>query len=235
MGGNSAQDTSTGLKNRALGEVVNESSGKKIRIVFGLALALGLPTLMMRKSEHEFIDRSHLIGYEIVWWAVVASVLLYVLFVERRPLSSVGYRRIGWSSFGIAVAAAVLLMAGLALIFYVVLPALHLTMAQQVNKLLTLPLWCRLILVIRGVVAAELFYRGYGIERLQELTRSRAVAGITSCALFTLANAPSGGWASIIFAGFAGIILTVLYIWRRNVWVTMITHFVVDGVGVLTA
>jgi uncharacterized protein len=214
---------------------VNESSQSKIRIVLGLVFALGFSTLMIRQSEHELVNSSNLLKYEIVWWAAVAAVLLYVLFVERRPLSSVGYRRIGLSGVGIAVAAAVLLMAGLALIVYVIVPALHLSMPQQVNKLLALPLWCRLILVIRGVVAGELFYRGYGIERLQELTRSRAVAGITSCVLFALANVPSWSWAPLIFVGFAGIILTVLYLWRRNLWINMITHLVVDGVGVLAA
>jgi len=114
----------------------------------------------------------------------------------------------GSSSVGIAVAGGVLLVAGLARIFYVVPPALHLSMAQQVNKLLGLPLWWRLILVIRGIVSEELCYRGFGIERLQELTRSRAVAGIA---------------------------LSVLYLWRRNLCVTMITHLAVDGVGVLAA
>ena len=214
---------------------MNESSKSKICIVFGLVFVLGFSTLMMRKSEQELVDSRHLIKYEIVWWAAVAAVLPYVLFIERRPLSSVGYRRLGLRGVGIAVAAAILLMAGLALIFYVVVPALHLNMPQQVNQLLALPLWCRVILVVRGVVAQELFYRGYGIERLQELTHSRAVAGITSCAFFTLANVPSWSWAPIIFVGFAGIILTLLYLWRRNLWINMITHLVVDGVGVLAA
>jgi len=214
---------------------VNESSPSKIRIVFGLVLALGFSTLMMRRSQQELVDSRRLIKYEIVWWAAVAAVFLYVLLVERRPLSSVGYRRLGLRGVGIALAAGVLLMAGLTLIFYIVVPALHLNMPQQVNKLLALPLWCRLILVIRGVVAQELFYRGYGIERLQELTRSRAVAGITACVLFTWANVASWSWAPIIFVGFAGIILTLLYLWRRNLWINMITHLVVDGVGVLAA
>ena len=214
---------------------MNESSPTKIRIVFGLVLALGFSTLMMRKSQQELVDIGHLIKYEIVWWVTIVALLRYVHFVERRPLSSVGYRRLGLRGVGIAIAAAVLLMAGLALIAYIVIPALHLNMPQEVNKLLALPLWCRLILVIRGVFAQELFYRGYGIERLQELTHSRAVAGLTACVFFTLANLASWSWAPIIFVGFAGIILTLLYLWRRNLWINMITHLVVDGVGVLAA
>jgi membrane protease YdiL (CAAX protease family) len=85
------------------------------------------------------------------------------------------------------------------------------------------------------VVAEELFYRGYAIERLQELTRSRAIAGIFSGAVFTFAHVATWGWAQLLFAGFAAIILTLLYLWRRNLWVNIITHAAVDGVGVLAA
>ena len=37
----------------------------------------------------------------------------------------------------------------------------------------------------------------------------------------------------MIIAGFAGAILTLLYIWRRNLWVNTIAHFVPDGIGLL--
>jgi len=40
-------------------------------------------------------------------------------------------------------------------------------------------------------------------------------------------------WGHVLIAGFAGIILTLLYIWRRNLWVNMIAHFVPDAVGFL--
>jgi membrane protease YdiL (CAAX protease family) len=207
----------------------------KKQIVIGLLFTLVFPTLMIRRSEDELASVRHLIVYELIWWAAAAAVLLYVLFAERRLLSSVGYRRPGLRGLGIAIAAGIVLMAGLALIFYVALPALHLDMTQQASKLLALPLSWRLILVARGVVAEELFYRGYAIERLQELTRSRAIAGIFSGAFFTFAHVATWGWAQLLFAGFAAIILTLLYLWRRNLWVNMITHAVVDGVGVLAA
>jgi len=32
-------------------------------------------------------------GSEIPWWTIVAVVLLYIVAIERRPLSSVGFRR----------------------------------------------------------------------------------------------------------------------------------------------
>jgi len=213
---------------------VDSDSREQIGLgLLGLLFTLGFPTFLLIYETRAGL--SHLVGYEIIWWAAVAAVLLYVLFAERRPLSSVGYRRPGMPDIGIAIAASILLLAGLAFMYYVILPALHLDLAQQVNKLLALPFWMRLILVVRGVVAEELFFRGYAIERLQGLTRSRAIAGIISCAVFTYAHVGTWGWAHLFFAGFAGIVLTSLYLWRRNLWVNMIAHAIVDGVGVLAA
>jgi membrane protease YdiL (CAAX protease family) len=203
--------------------------------LFGLLFTIGFPTLLISKVKAELSDVSHLVGYETMWWAAVAAVLLYVLFAEKRPLSSVGYRRPRMRDIGIAIAAGTLILTGVAFIFFVILPALHLDESPQVGKLLTLPLWWRLILVVRGVVAEELFYRGYAIERLQEISRSRAVAGIFSCAVFTCAHIGTWGGGHLLIAGFAGIILTGLYLWRRNLWVNMIAHSLVDCVGVLAA
>jgi membrane protease YdiL (CAAX protease family) len=41
------------------------------------------------------------------------------------------------------------------------------------------------------------------------------------------------GWGHLLIGGFAGVILTLLYIWRRNLWVNMIAHFVPDAIGLL--
>jgi len=209
-----------------------QASEQSVKLL-GLVFTLGFPTLLI--FHQTLAGVNHLVRDEIIWWAAVAAVLLYVRFAERRPLSSVGYRQPAMRDIGIGIASSIVLLAGLASIFYVVLPALHLNLAQQVNQLLALPIWIRLILVLRGVVAEELFYRGYAIERLQELTRSRSIAGVLSCIVFTYAHVGAWGWAQLFFAGFAGIVLTLLYLWRRNLWVNMIAHALVDGVGVLTA
>jgi membrane protease YdiL (CAAX protease family) len=163
-----------------------QASEESVKLL-GLVFTLGFPTFLIFHQTlvyQTLAGLSHLVRDEIIWWAAVAAVLLYVRFAERRPLSTVGYRRPTVRDIGIAITSRIVLLAGLASIFYVILPALHLNLAQQVNQLLALPLWMRLILVLRGVVAEELFYRGYAIERLQELTRSRSIAGVLSCAVF---------------------------------------------------
>jgi len=221
-----------------MNQVVNANSETRRQPglgLLGLLFALGFPTYLLSRLQNEFADVRHFILYEIVWWTAVAAVILYVLFAEKRLLFSVGYRRIGAPDFGVGIAGGMLLLAGLTFIFFVVFPFLHLREAPEAAKLLTMPFWWRVLLVVRGVFAEELFYRGYAIERLQELTRSRAFAGILSCAVFTYAHLGSWGWSHLLIAGFAGVVLTLLYLWRRNLWVTMTSHFVVDAVGVLAA
>jgi membrane protease YdiL (CAAX protease family) len=135
----------------------------------------------------------------------------------------------------IAIPAGVVMLAGLAAIYYVLFPALHLSEGQQMNQLIATPFWWRFISVIRAAVGEEVLFRGYAIERLQELTGSRTVAAVLSCAVFSLAHVGPWGWSHLLIAGFGGVMLTALYLWRRNLWVNIIAHFIVDGVAVLLA
>jgi uncharacterized protein len=82
-------------------------------------------------------------------------------------------------------------------------------------------------------VSEEILFRGYPIERLEELTGSRAAAGALTCAVFTLDHIGFWGWHHIFIAGSAGALLTLLYLWRRNIWLNMIAHFVVDAAAFL--
>ncbi len=189
--------------------------------------------LPISRWEHEFAGVGHLVVYEIIWWTLVAAVLLYVTRVERRPLSSIGFRPFGFREIGIAVAAGVLTVAGLAAIYLVIFPAFHVNEAAQINTLLATPLWWRLISVVRAGVGEEVLYRGYAMERLQELTGSRAMAALVSCAIFALAHVGPWGWAHLFIAGFGGAVFTVLYLWRRNLWINIVAHTLVDGVAVL--
>ena len=201
--------------------------------IFGLLLTLGVPALPISQWENEFASVSHLVGYEIIWWALVALVLLYVHLGEVRPLASIGFHAPGVRGVFIGIAAGPIIIAGLAGIYFVVLPALHLSETQQMNQLLATPFWWRFISVIRAAVAEEILFRGYAIERMKELIGSRNIAAVVSCTIFALEHVGPWGWGHLLIAGFGGAVLTALYLWRRNLWVNMIAHFIVDTAGVL--
>jgi len=63
------------------------------------------------------------------------------------------------------------------------------------------------------------------IERLTEIVRSRWGVAAISLAAFTLAHLGYWGWAHLMIAGFAGIVLTGLYSWRRDLAANMIALY----------
>ena len=199
----------------------------------GVLLALGFFSLPVGSWVHEDAGLANRLVYELIVWAWVAGILLYVVRVERRRLSSIGFRALGGKDWIIAILAGILILALLALISLVVFPALHWSESSQEASILALPYWLNVLIVVRAAVSEEILFRGYPMERLEELTGSRALAGVVTCAVFTLDHISFWGWHHIFIAGSAGAALTVLYLWRRNIWVNMIAHFIVDAAAFL--
>jgi uncharacterized protein len=199
----------------------------------GVLLALGFFSLPIGAWVHDDAGLTNRLGYELIVWVWVIGILLYVVRVERRPLSSIGFRGVGLKDGIVAVLAGILILALLALIALVVFPALHWSERSQEASILSLPYWLNVLIVVRAAVSEEILFRGYPLERLAELTGSRAIAGVATCAVFTLDHISFWGWHHIFIAGSAGAALTALYLWRRNIWVNMIAHFMVDAAAFL--
>lgn len=172
---------------------------------------------------------------ELLWWVLTFGLYAYVLLAERRTLSSIGFHRPRILDLVLAVVTGVLLVAGIIVIYSIVFPALHLRMnTQEQAMLLHTPLLYRVLLVTRAALAEETLFRGYPIERLSEWSGSRFLAGAVTWAAFTYAHLASWGPAQLIVAGYGGLLLTALYLWRRNLWANMLAHWIADGAGFLT-
>lgn len=200
-----------------------------------LLLILTISGLPLSKWENEFAGVAHLVGYEVIWWILTLSVLFYVRRVELRPLSSIGFQKVSLQDMLAGLGAGIVMIAGFAVIYLSVLPALHLSESSQVNELMVTPFWWRLISVIRAAIGEEVIFRGFAIERGREVFGSLRIAGVLSWIVFTLEHISTWGWSHVLIAGFGGLLLTLLYVWRRNLWINIIAHFVVDGVGLLAA
>jgi uncharacterized protein len=199
----------------------------------GVVLALGFFSLPVGSWVHDDAGLANRLAFELIVWAWVAGMLLYVARVERRPLSSIGFRAPGVRDWIIAILAGILILALLALILLVVFPALHWSESSQQASILALPYWLNVLIVVRAAVSEEILFRGYPMERLEEMTGSRAIAAVATGAVFTLDHISFWGWHHIFIAGTAGAALTVLYLWRRNIWVNMVAHFMVDAAAFL--
>lgn len=202
--------------------------------LIGLALSLGLDLLPLGRWGREHSRLGPLLGNEVLFWIATILVLAYVLFVEHRRLSSIGFRRPRILDALLGVLAGVLIVVGASVTFAVVLPALHLKMnTAEMGKLLGTPLWYRFILVTRAAVNEEILFRGYPIERCLEFTRAKWLAAVLPWAAFVYAHLSGWGAAQLIFVGYAGAVLAGLYLWRRNLWANMLAHWIGDGAGFL--
>ncbi len=157
-------------------------------------------------------------------WLCTVAVLLIILKAEKLPLTSVG---IGTSTFGKSLGWGLLLTL-VCFIVAVILAAVtgygHGPASEAMAKL---PLWLITLIVTRAGIVEEFFFRGYAIERLQMVGLSRPWAAIIPLVIFSVGHW-TGGWANIVIALALGIILTLSYLWRRDLIANMIGHFMVD-------
>lgn len=174
------------------------------------------------------------VGRELVFWALTVVLVAYVLLVERRPISSIGLVTPNWKTVLFGALGALLMVGGMALIYLVLFPALGLSPNEPGTALIkALPFWFRVLIIVRAAVFEEIYFRGFMIERLTEIVRSRWCAAAISLAVFTLAHLGYWGWAHLMIAAFGGIVLTGLYLWRRDLAANMIAHLLTDAVGFL--
>ncbi len=174
------------------------------------------------------------LGRELIFWALSLVLIAYVLFVERRPISSIGLNPPKWRTFVFGALGALVMVGGMAFIYLVIFPALGQSPVEPGTVAINaLPFWLRLLIIVRAAVFEEIYFRGFMIERLTEIFGSRWGAAAVSLATFTYLHLGYWGWAHLMIAGFGGIVLTALYLWRRDLAANMIAHLLTDAVGFL--
>ncbi|MHC4476095.1 MAG: CPBP family intramembrane glutamic endopeptidase [Planctomycetota bacterium] len=167
---------------------------------------------------------------EICFWAMAFVVLAVVLFWERQSLRSIGFRRLTWKEGLIALS--------LSIFLFVLVPTLAIFMERViristgtmdiVKALAQIPLWLHILLALRAGFVEEVLYRGYPIERLNRLT-GRIWPGAVICIIIhTVIHLPMGLWNTVGVVFPITVILTGLYVWKRNLTLNITVHFLGD-------
>jgi len=182
-------------------------------------------------SQQVYIDLIH----ETMGWLYVGLALAIVLVWERRPAGSIGLRRPGWRTivFGLGGAIVCLLvgkLVGDAVNRFIppVSPA-DATAAAMTHGSVAYAV----ALAIRAGACEELLYRGIAIEQLSRFVGSRWGAALIAGAMFVLAHALVFDWPQLIPIGALTIVLTILYLWRGDLWANILAHILVDMLGLL--
>lgn len=164
----------------------------------------------------------------VVKWAFAAVIVGMVIRIEQRPLSSIGITRPRWDDVG---AAALVFVLGAASYPFTtpLLESLGFeTTVGGIEQLATYPLLFVLALALTAAVTEELLYRGFPIERITELTGSTVLGAGITVFFFVLFHIPYWGVGGALQISVNAVLLTLLYVWRRNVIACIIAHAITD-------
>jgi uncharacterized protein len=166
-------------------------------------------------------------------WAFGLVILGVALLVERRPLASIGLKRPGLLTPLWGVLAAVGLLALSAAASFVTYKVLHHAnnTPAQIEAMVRGSLPYALCLALRGGVIEEILYRGLAIEQLTVLTGRRWLAAVLATVLFVAVHAVHFDLIQLIPIATASTGFAVLYLWRRNLWINIVAHVLIDAVA----
>jgi membrane protease YdiL (CAAX protease family) len=204
----------------------------------GLAIALLLPIppyrepflhLLMKDWGLSWIEAWEFIGL-IAKLTVALGIPLLVVFWERRSLSSIGVKGLDSSDL-FAVIAIVIVWQIISLSVRVTADQIPILSAQltaggamyaSLPKLLDWP-----ALVANGI-AEEIGFRGYAIERIEELTGSTFIAASLPFAVNVAVHAGAWGFYGMLSKAPLLLPFVVLYLWRRNLPACVLAHILID-------
>jgi len=201
--------------------------------ITGLIVALVVPALattfpVIPLNDNDSSTKAILLN-EAGTWVLAIVILAIVRFWEARPLSSIGLVPPTRSAilFGAKI---VLGLIALAIVAGLAVQSSGLPLPEQPEQLvISLPLWLQLLVAASAGFTEEVLFRGYAIERMTELTGSRWIGALLPVLVFGAAHASFWGVGHAIVAGFTGLWLSLLYLWRRNLWTNITAHALLDG------
>jgi membrane protease YdiL (CAAX protease family) len=168
----------------------------------------------------------------------LVSLVIYFLWRNGEPVGEVGWVRRQW---GQEAAWGVLLFLPAVSSINVLERALH---AAGFSAPSSLPSYLSVsspggaalafVLVIVVAVVEETIFRGYLISRLRTATGRTGAAVLLSSAIFSLGHGYEGtaGMVSVLALG---VILALVYLWRRSLVAPIVMHFLTDFTSIVLA
>lgn len=157
-------------------------------------------------------------------WAVALILLAIVFLWERQSLASIGIKKMSWRDvlwgvIGFIVGA---------FSFILTIPVVNAlglgATSGGISQLAQLPLALRIGIVLTAGITEEILARGYPIERLYGLTNRLGLSALIAYAAFVLLHIPFWGLGGTIQIGVWSMVITILYVKRRNLLACMLMH-----------
>jgi membrane protease YdiL (CAAX protease family) len=196
--------------------------------VVGLLVALAGPPTLVSVSRRIFGDTPS-IGVQTFLQLIFCGLALVVVFIvvrgERMSLRSIGVRRPDSST----VVTALMITAAGFLLGLLTAPLENAVGAEGVAggvaKLAMWPAWFRLFVGATSGIVEETLYRGYAVERLAVLSGRVWLGALIAIVAFGLAHIPFWGVGFSLVADLPyGMLLVLLYLWRRDLFANILAH-----------
>ncbi len=162
----------------------------------------------------------------------LTSLVVFFLWRNGEPLTLMGWKFNGLKKDAVlGVGLAVPVMIGLMLIEKAFQ---HLGLSSNMSQLprflsakgpWEILLACVLVTVV--AVAEETIFRGYLMLRFNALTASVGASVIITSGVFALGHGYEGA-ASVGTIGVLGVVLALIYVWRKSLVAPMVIHFIID-------
>jgi membrane protease YdiL (CAAX protease family) len=201
------------------------------KTVLGLAIGLVLPYViigpaLVLKAVGAAESRGVRLLIGIGWdWVVAIAIVLYVVRTERRPLGSIGFR---WPRWTYLATTPLWWLLGALVTAAIVIPFRDHLDTAPAEAIGALPLAARIAIVFTAPVTEELFFRGYVIERMTELSGRMWIAVVVSTLVFAGLHIPYYGLLPGLVRIPISALLTIRYIRSRSLVAPMALHFLVD-------
>ncbi len=166
---------------------------------------------------------------ELAIWSLAALLIALVRYGEGRPLSSI---RLGIAPWRQSLKHGCTLTGLCGVTAWIVIMFTGYGTGAGSARFNQDPIWYETLMVLRAGVVEELFFRGYAIERLESIGCGRVPSAGIPLAIFA-ATHWTGGIPSIIIALVVGLVLTLFYLWRRDLVANMIGHALSDFLGLV--
>ena len=193
------------------------------KALIGLFVFLGFPFLL------QLMPLTYMLA-ELGFWLLLLVMILWIYFVEKRTIASIGWKKCTIKTVfgGLGLGLVLFILFGIS---NVVIQAIGLELNQEIAEMISgksIPVL--FLLVLRAAVVEEVLYRAYAFERINELTKSKWVAGLVPLIMFMLVHL-SWGIGHLLFIFIAGGLLTLMYVSKRNLALNIIAHFTVDVIA----
>jgi membrane protease YdiL (CAAX protease family) len=191
----------------------------------GVIVILGVEFMIRNVFLPSGANETHVVNAIIVEWVLLVLLLvIWIPRVERNSLASIGFGKFKWRYLWMGILVFILITIAL-MVSGIVLEANGLEPIRSLQSVLKTFNGSTLMgLFLTGTILEEVFYRGYLIERLSELTGHRWLAGFASWITFSLVHLKFFGLGPTIDVSITSAALVLIYMKEKSIWPCIIAH-----------